>query len=98
MLVLLPLLALLPYLVLGRMEPIDFSGAKHQSHETLSSRRTDKDTDPFLGVQYHSGYINVGEQGGQMFYWYFPRKNSTTSQSSPFAIWLTGGQEIYSGP
>lgn len=53
--------------------------------------KAESEGDPFNDVPFHSGYINVGNEGGEMFYWYFPNENQNAGVDSPFIIWLTGG-------
>eukprot|EP00922_Rhytidocystis_sp_ex-Travisia-forbesii_P055796 GHVS01082616.1.p1 GENE.GHVS01082616.1~~GHVS01082616.1.p1 ORF type:complete len:501 (+),score=69.09 GHVS01082616.1:196-1698(+) len=55
------------------------------------SRGNRKDND-FLGVEFDTGFVDVGR--GKMFYWYFPYNNTETvtpAQQRPTVMWLTGG-------
>eukprot|EP00922_Rhytidocystis_sp_ex-Travisia-forbesii_P055801 GHVS01082622.1.p1 GENE.GHVS01082622.1~~GHVS01082622.1.p1 ORF type:complete len:494 (+),score=70.49 GHVS01082622.1:73-1554(+) len=48
--------------------------------------------DDFLGVQFDTGFVDVGR--GQIFYWYFPYNNTDsdiTAHQRPTVMWLTGG-------
>lgn len=44
--------------------------------------------DVFLGVEYKAGLIPMPD-GDDMFYWIFPKPNST--DGPPLVLWLTGG-------
>jgi len=46
-----------------------------------------QDANPLLGGV--TGYLSVGTQGQDMFYWMFPPKDGNTS--APIAFWLQGG-------
>ena len=39
-------------------------------------------------VNYH-GYLKVNRPDGEIFYWYFPSRNSISTD--PWILWLTGG-------
>lgn len=87
-------LLLLPYLGFARLQPIDFSGKHPDTSVPIEHHPWFNQTngDPFLGVKYYSGYMNVGKNGGEMFYWYFPNRDEGAAVDSPFIIWLTGGR------
>lgn len=72
----------------------DFSTEFHSVKVLLASDGK-HNGDPFLGVKYHSGYIDIGEEGAEMWYWYFPCDNALSNSCTddgPFAVWLTGGE------
>lgn len=75
----------------AKLPPYDFSVPARTDSSPTPPRAAPVGNDPFLGVKYHSGYINVGRAGGEMFYWFFPNAEGKTSMETPFIIWLTGG-------
>nr|AFD28280.1 serine carboxypeptidase [Holotrichia oblita] len=72
--------------------PIDYS-AKELLQTPLSTG--EKFDDPFIGLKFDSGYMNVGKKGGKMFYWLVPTDQEngsvSTNKDHPWAIWLQGG-------
>lgn len=70
-------LYLTPYVTAGRIE----------------DGQRESEVRPFLkGIKSYSGYLTVDTgYNSNLFFWYFPSKNSTAETPPPLVIWLQGG-------